>query len=154
MEKELPVAWFDGETFVEEFVDLSFEEGDGWVILDYKTDAVRGDPGRLLARYSPQVRAYRDALRATSVTVRDAGLGFTDTGKVALLASSGNATQSTSGLAVPVRSSWAKPLREPARQFDFRPADLHCGYGVLPSSSAPIGSGKRGTRHSIARVAR
>lgn len=86
VEKELPVSWFNGESYVEGFVDLAFEEADGWVILDYKTDSVRTDQRALLDRYSPQVRAYRDALRAVGVAVTHAGLWLTETGEVVLLA--------------------------------------------------------------------
>ncbi len=93
VEKEMPLSWFDGESYVEGFVDLAFEEADGWVILDYKTDAGRGDESVLLERYGPKVRAYQDALRAAGVVVSAAGLWLTQTGDVALLASSDSSTR-------------------------------------------------------------
>jgi ATP-dependent helicase/nuclease subunit A len=80
--REIPVATFDGERFIEGFADLAFEEPDGWVVLDYKTDRLdRGMPS--IARgYEPQVDAYRKALSAAGMTVKEAGLWFSETGEV------------------------------------------------------------------------
>lgn len=83
--RELPVAAFDGSTYVEGFVDLAFEEEDGWVILDYKTDEVHGSEDEFVVRYAPQVSAYRDALVAAGLTVKEAGLWLTATGNIRLI---------------------------------------------------------------------
>ena len=82
--RELPVAWFEeaSDTYVEGFVDLAFEEEDGWVIVDYKTDRVAGKTTTLLSRYRPQLNAYRSALSAAGVAVKDAGLWFSETGEL------------------------------------------------------------------------
>ncbi len=73
--REVPVASFDGNTFVEGFADLAFEESDGWVVVDYKTDRLDSDAAWLAKRYRPQVEAYRDALSACGIRVKDAGCG-------------------------------------------------------------------------------
>ena len=82
--RELPVVWFDkaSDTYVEGFVDLAFEEEDGWVIVDYKTDRVEGKVAALASRYGPQLEAYRRALVATGVTVKERGGWFTETGEL------------------------------------------------------------------------
>lgn len=83
--REVPVARLDGETFVEGFADLAFEESDGWVVMDYKTDHLDDDGARLASRYRPQVEAYRDALSAAGMNVKDAGLWFSESGDVWIL---------------------------------------------------------------------
>lgn len=80
--RELPVSWFDGHTYIEGFIDLAFEEADGWVVLDYKTDDVDGREDELVVRYAPQVAAYRNALAATGITIKEAGLWFTANGAI------------------------------------------------------------------------
>jgi len=60
-------------------VDLAFEEADGWVLVDYKTDAVRGpaDLDRLVAHYAPQVQLYARAWEhCCGEPVVEAGLYF------------------------------------------------------------------------------
>ncbi|MEW6440619.1 MAG: PD-(D/E)XK nuclease family protein, partial [bacterium] len=59
-------------------IDLVFLEEDGWVIVDYKTDLVRGrSPERLVREYAPQVRLYAEAWeRSTGEPVREAALYF------------------------------------------------------------------------------
>ena len=88
--RELPVAWYDAgqDRYVEGFVDLAFEEADGWVLADYKTDALPAagkDGVRLLKdRYRPQVDLYRDAVAASGMTVTACGLWLTATGDLHL----------------------------------------------------------------------
>ena len=56
----LPIGEGDLTAIVEGVIDLAFAEGDGWVIVDYKTDVV-DDPDNLAARrrqYRAQVEAY------------------------------------------------------------------------------------------------
>jgi len=54
-------------------VDLAFREGDGWVLVDYKTDAVpEGGASDLAARYAPQLQTYAEAWeRCTGEPVRE-----------------------------------------------------------------------------------
>ena len=83
--REVPVAWLDGETFVEGFADLAFEEPDGWVVMDYKTDSFDGDPTALARRYRPQVEAYGRALTAAGMNVKEAGLWFSASGETVVV---------------------------------------------------------------------
>ena len=48
---------------VQGVIDLYFEEEDGLVLVDYKTDAVN-DPAELVRRYAAQIRYYKKALTA------------------------------------------------------------------------------------------
>jgi ATP-dependent helicase/nuclease subunit A len=60
-------------------IDLVFEEEDGWVVVDYKTDGVSPAGLEQMVRYyQPQVRAYADAWESlTGQRVKEAGLYFT-----------------------------------------------------------------------------
>ena len=65
--RELPIAAPIGDAVVEGFVDLLFEDGDGLVLVDYKTDAMAEggsvtDRARLLAHHRLQLAAYAMAL--------------------------------------------------------------------------------------------
>jgi ATP-dependent helicase/nuclease subunit A len=70
-EKDLPVL-------VRGSIDLVFEEVDGWVIVDYKTDSLpAGTPGVLVDKYAPQVRLYAESWeRMTGEKVKEMGLYF------------------------------------------------------------------------------
>ncbi len=60
-------------------VDLAFEEPGGWVLVDYKTDAVGGDADldRLVLRYAPQIQLYARAwTRCSGEPVSEIGLYF------------------------------------------------------------------------------
>ena len=92
--RELPVAWYDcvedrDGRYVEGFVDLAFEEAGGWVLADYKTDALpaAGQDGvrRLQERYRPQLDQYRRAVEAAGMPVAAHGLWLTATGDLHLL---------------------------------------------------------------------
>ncbi len=50
---------------VQGIIDMYFEEEDGLVLVDYKTNRVR-DPEELLAIYGPQLKMYRQALEQAS----------------------------------------------------------------------------------------
>jgi len=67
--RELFVAVPVGDGGVlEGFVDLAFEDGDGLVVVDYKTDragATTGSP-EAAARYEPQIASYANALEAAT----------------------------------------------------------------------------------------
>jgi ATP-dependent helicase/nuclease subunit A len=67
---ELPILFVD-ETFpesplVEGKIDLLFEEDDGWVLVDWKTDKIEGEGVRAAREefYRPQLESYARALRA------------------------------------------------------------------------------------------
>ena len=49
------------DTLLQGVMDCAFREGDGWVLLDYKTDRVE-DPAAFVDRYAPQLRLYAQAL--------------------------------------------------------------------------------------------
>jgi ATP-dependent helicase/nuclease subunit A len=72
--REAPVTWVDDSgTLVEGLLDLAFEDGDGWTILDFKTDTeiAHAEP-----HYRRQVALYASAVaeatgkRATGILVR------------------------------------------------------------------------------------
>ncbi|MYC93701.1 MAG: AAA family ATPase [Caldilineaceae bacterium SB0661_bin_32] len=72
--REAPVAGPVGEGIVEGFIDLLFEEEDGYVIVDFKTDAVGSEEEveQAMARYRLQGGAYALALsRAAGVKVKE-----------------------------------------------------------------------------------
>ena len=56
----------DGETvLIQGIIDVFFEEDDGYVVLDYKTDAV-DTPQELVKRYRVQLAYYGEALEQIS----------------------------------------------------------------------------------------
>jgi ATP-dependent helicase/nuclease subunit A len=56
-------------------IDLAYRTGDGWRILDYKTDREGGNEQVMLARYEPQLGQYRSAWeRAAGTPVALSGL--------------------------------------------------------------------------------
>ena len=67
---ELPVLFRDdaleGSPLVEGKIDLLFEEADGWVVVDWKTDRVSTAASRAEreALYAPQLASYARALIA------------------------------------------------------------------------------------------
>jgi ATP-dependent exoDNAse (exonuclease V) beta subunit len=63
--RELPVRHLEDEVVVEGSIDLAFRRGDGWVIVDYKTDA-HPDPERMREHYESQVATYVLAFEAAS----------------------------------------------------------------------------------------
>ncbi|MDE0462518.1 MAG: PD-(D/E)XK nuclease family protein, partial [Caldilineaceae bacterium] len=68
-----------GDGIVEGFVDLLFKEEDGFVIVDFKTDAVgsEDDVEQAMARYRLQGGAYALALsKAAGVTVKEVSFLF------------------------------------------------------------------------------
>ncbi len=68
--KELPVVVPWGEGLLEGYIDLLVAEGDGYVIVDYKTDALgaAGQDGldALAKRYEAQAAAYAEAVEAVT----------------------------------------------------------------------------------------
>ncbi len=72
--REAPVAGPVGDGIVEGFIDLLFEEEDGFVIVDFKTDAVGSaeEVEQAMARYRLQGGAYALALsKAAGVKVKE-----------------------------------------------------------------------------------
>jgi ATP-dependent exoDNAse (exonuclease V) beta subunit len=66
-------------TVIRGAIDLVFEEQGGWVLVDFKTDAVSSpeDVGALADRYAPQLRLYaRSWELCTGEKVSEAGLYF------------------------------------------------------------------------------
>ena len=83
--REAPVAGPVGDGIVEGFIDLLFEEEDGFVIVDYKTDAVRSQDEieQAKARYRLQGGAYALALsKAAGVNVKEVSFLFLQPGRV------------------------------------------------------------------------
>ncbi len=79
--RELPfvMRWEDENTLVRGVMDLVFEEADGWVIVDYKSDALGDrDPFRMAERHRGQLETYAAALRKLdkSVRVKEKGIYF------------------------------------------------------------------------------
>ena len=77
--RETPVAGPVGDGIVEGFIDLLFEEEDGLVIVDYKTDALGSDDEieQAMARYRLQGGGYALALgKATGATVKEVSFLF------------------------------------------------------------------------------
>ena len=77
--REAPVAGPVGDGIVEGFIDLLFEEEGGFVIVDYKTDALRSDDEieQAMARYRLQGGGYALALnKATCATVKEVSFLF------------------------------------------------------------------------------
>ena len=77
--RETPVAGLVGDGIVEGFIDLLFEEEDGFVIVDYKTDALGSDDEieRAMVRYRLQGGGYALALsKATGETVKEVSFLF------------------------------------------------------------------------------
>jgi ATP-dependent helicase/nuclease subunit A len=75
-------------TMLRGVIDLAFREGEGWVIVDYKTDrAPAGQLKRLTEHYRPQLDTYARAWReATGEKVAETGLFFTHTGRYVTVA--------------------------------------------------------------------
>ena len=56
--EELGLSEGPAEAVLQGAVDLVFEEDDGWVLIDYKSDTVTDNLRDLVAFYTPQVRLY------------------------------------------------------------------------------------------------
>ena len=72
----------DVPTLVKGAIDLAFKEADGWVLVDYKTDAVpkEGLAG-LASRYAPQLQTYAEAWeRCTGEPVKETSIYFVRAG--------------------------------------------------------------------------
>jgi ATP-dependent helicase/nuclease subunit A len=83
--RELPFARsLGGSTIEEGKIDLLFEEEDGWVLVDYKTDRISPDQAEVenffRNKYAAQIQEYRNALQILSTKVKTAYLLLARTG--------------------------------------------------------------------------
>jgi len=62
-------------------IDLVFEENGGWIVVDYKSDAVGPNLEALTAYYRPQVDHYRRYWEQLTGKPTRAGLFFIETGE-------------------------------------------------------------------------
>lgn len=78
--------------FLEGVIDFLFEEEDGWVLVDFKTDRFDEDKVESFLRfYKPQVMAYAKEWSGTfGYKVKEAGLYFTDHHKYVVLSNNNN----------------------------------------------------------------
>lgn len=72
----LPGRRTDLPTLLRGAIDLVFEEENGWVIIDYKTDVIpAGGPDRLVEKYAPQLKLYGEVwAEVTGEKVAEIGL--------------------------------------------------------------------------------
>lgn len=78
---EVPFGICLGDTYLTGVIDLIFLEEGGWVLVDYKTDAIRDEDHlrQLQEYYWTQVEAYRENWEKISgQPVKETGLFFTD----------------------------------------------------------------------------
>jgi len=76
-----PIADDELPTLERGVIDLAFEEDEGWVLVDYKTDAAaRDNPAGVLEHYQPQLALYAEAWQElTGQPVQETGLYFVAT---------------------------------------------------------------------------
>jgi ATP-dependent helicase/nuclease subunit A len=80
--REWPVAWLEAGELVEGVVDLLFEEADGLVLVDYKSDALNEPlaPAQA-AHHASQLHLYAKGIeRATGRPVKERFVLFTRLG--------------------------------------------------------------------------
>ena len=84
--KDLPIggggeARGDGQVLLQGMIDLLFTDGGGWVLVDFKTGRMPGDPAEAARRYAPQMDAYANAAaRMSGLPVKRKVIWFTDGG--------------------------------------------------------------------------
>jgi len=69
------------ETLLSGAIDLVFEEPDGWVLVDYKSDTVRENLEALVRFYEPQLSRYRRVWSELTGRPTKAGLFFLEGGR-------------------------------------------------------------------------
>ena len=62
----LPESKSDGSILLQGVIDACFIEDGAWVLLDYKTDRVDGDPEEHAKKHAHQVALYAEALEKLS----------------------------------------------------------------------------------------
>lgn len=78
---EVPFGICEDQTYLTGTIDLIFREDGEWVLIDYKTDAIRDDDHlrQLKEYYWPQVEVYKNSWeKITGEAVKEIGLFFTD----------------------------------------------------------------------------
>ncbi|OPL09849.1 MAG: hypothetical protein AVO34_12920, partial [Firmicutes bacterium ML8_F2] len=78
---EVPFGIWEEDTYITGIIDLAFRREEGWVLVDYKTDAVEDDSHlqALVEYYTPQLELYRRYWeKITGEKVTETGLFFTD----------------------------------------------------------------------------
>ena len=85
--REIPLFFPEEGKLVEGIVDLVFEEEDGLVVADYKTEALTpGEEAARADRHAPQLRAYHRGLRdALGKGVKERFVVFTSLGRAVLV---------------------------------------------------------------------
>ncbi|MTI80844.1 MAG: hypothetical protein FH758_08170 [Firmicutes bacterium] len=81
---EVPLSLREEGIIISGVIDLVFLEEDGWVIVDYKTDAVENNDHlqELVKYYTPQIQTYKKFWEeSTNTIVFEAGLYFTSINK-------------------------------------------------------------------------
>ena len=73
-----------GDTVIlQGIIDCFFEEADGFVLLDYKTDRVKNSALEIKHRYAKQLELYKKAIEElTKKTVKECYLYLFDTGEI------------------------------------------------------------------------
>ncbi|MEZ4846090.1 MAG: UvrD-helicase domain-containing protein [Bdellovibrionota bacterium] len=75
--KEVPFSYFKGDVLFEGYIDLMFEEADGWVVVDLKTDRI--SPNDLQSRakfYKNQLDIYQLAIEELGIQLKGRILYF------------------------------------------------------------------------------
>jgi len=83
---ELGLPGAPGSTVLQGAIDLAFEEDDGWILVDYKSDTVTPDNRDALeAFYAAQIGHYRRSWERLTGRPTRAALFFLHTGELAML---------------------------------------------------------------------
>ncbi|ETT45414.1 hypothetical protein BSK66_10160 [Paenibacillus odorifer] len=88
LESKAPTVGSTAKTlYLNGVIDFAFEEEDGWVVVDFKTDVYEeGQQAAFVEFYRPQVGAYREELeRAFGLRVKETGLYFLHGNEYAIL---------------------------------------------------------------------
>jgi len=83
--EELGLAAGPDRVLLQGAIDLAFEENGGWVLIDYKSDAVSGGLDALVRFYTPQIRIYRRYWERLTARPARAGLFFVQAGETVWL---------------------------------------------------------------------
>ena len=78
---EVPFGTQSGSVYLTGVIDLAFQEPDGWVLLDYKSDHIIDDTHlrELTTYYTPQIQTYAQHFtQLTGETIKECGLLFTE----------------------------------------------------------------------------
>ena len=79
--EELGLTEGPAETLLQGAIDLVFEEGGAWTLVDYKSDTVGDKLDELVAFYTPQIAIYRRYWQRLTGEPTRAGLFFADGGR-------------------------------------------------------------------------